>query len=318
MAQYLGVDIGGTNLRAAVAAGGLEILGRATTATPQDATAADITDEVIDTVERACVEADCRPHSLVAAGIGSVGPLDREAGTIAGPANITGMERPISLVEPLAELLGTDRIVLRNDTVCGVVAESELAGDPAENLAYLTVSTGIGAGVIVDGHILSGSDGNVGEIGHLTLDPAGQMRCGCGRDGHWEAYAGGAHIPRYAEYLSQKESVDTDLPVGTDALDAADVFDAAGADPLADRVLERIARWNTLGVANLIQAFSPSEIAVGGAVALNNAEMVVDPIRRNVGDHIMVETPDIRLSVNGEDGVLYGAILSARERYLDV
>lgn len=315
MSQYLGVDIGGTNLRAAVATDSPEVVGRAATATPQNADAAAITDAMIDTVERACADADCAPTSLAAAGIGSVGPLDTDAGTIESPANITGTERPVALVEPLRELLGTDRVVLRNDAVCGVVGESHLADTPAENLVYLTVSTGIGAGVIVDGNVLSGADGNVGEVGHLTLDPAGRMRCGCGRPGHWEAYAGGANIPGYARELRREHSVGTELPVDSDELGAAEIFEAAGEDPLADLVLERVSHWNTLGVANLIQAFAPSEIAIGGAVALNNPETVLDPIRRDVWDHVMVPVPDIHLSASGEDVVLYGAILSAQESY---
>jgi glucokinase len=315
MGQYLGVDIGGTNLRAAVATEPPAVAGRATTATPQKADAAAITEAMTDAVERACADAGCAPSSVAAAGIGSVGPLDTDAGAIEGPSNITGTERPVPLVESLRGLLGTDRIVLRNDAVCGVVAESHFADTGADNLVYLTVSTGIGAGVIVDGNVLSGADGNVGEVGHLTLDPDGRMRCGCGKAGHWEAYAGGANMPDYARELHREQAIETELPVDAEGFSAAEIFAAAGEDALADRVLERVSHWNALGVANLIHAFAPSEIAVGGAVALNNPEAVVGPIRRNVGDHLMVEVPDIHLSASGEDVVLYGAILSAKESY---
>lgn len=317
MEHYLGVDLGGTNMRAAVATDSLEILGRAATATPQNVTAAEIVDELLRTVDRACATADCALSDIVAAGIGSVGPIDRDCGTIESPANIAGTGRSIDLVDRLREHLQIDTVVLRNDADCGVIAEARLAAQSPENLVYLTFSTGIGAGVIVDGRVLSGENGNAAEVGHMMLDPAELMRCGCGRDGHWEAYAGGANIPAYARTIHEQESVETKLPIETDDVTTADIFDALGADPLADRVVDRLGRWNTLGVANVVQSFTPSVIAVGGAVALDNREAVLGPIRRNLADHVMVDVPEIRPAAAGEDAVLYGAIISASDEFLD-
>jgi len=314
MDYYLGIDLGGTNLRAAVATSrceSLDIHGKAKVSTPQNASGSEITAALLQTVERACAEAGCESSDIAAAGIGSVGPLNPEAGVIEGPANITGTENPVKLVEPLRKRLQTDVISFNNDAVCGVIGERYFADPVPENLVYLTISTGIGAGVIVDGEVLSGADGNVGEVGHMTLDPAERMRCGCGLGGHWEAYAGGANIPRYAKELAQSESVQTDLPIESEHLTAKDIFEKLGNDPLANRVVERIGHWNTLGVANVIQTFAPSEIAVGGAIACNNAEAILNPIRQNIDTHVMIDIPEIRLSAGGEDIVLCGAVLSA-------
>lgn len=317
MGHYLGIDLGGTNMRAAVATDSLEILGHARTATPQHATGDEIVDELLRTVDRARADAGCAVSDIVAAGIGSVGPIDRAAGTIENPANIDRAERSVDLVVRLREYLGSEAVVLRNDADCGVIAEARLAEQRPENMVYLTLSTGIGAGVIVDGNVLSGENGNAAEVGHMTLDPEGLMRCGCGRDGHWEAYAGGANIPAYARTIHETESVGTDLPIESDALTAKDVFGALGEDPLADRVVDRVGRWNTLGVANVVQAFTPSRIAVGGAVALHNPEAVLGPIRRNLADHVMVDVPAVRPAAAGEDVVLYGAIISATDEFAD-
>lgn len=311
MGYYLGIDLGGTNLRAAVATESLDIRGKAKVSTPQDAPGSEITAELLRTVEQACTAGDCELSDIVAAGIGSVGPLDREAGVIEGPANISGTVTPVELVEPLRERLQTDVITLSNDAVCGVVGERYFADPAPANLVYLTISTGIGAGVTVDGEVLSGAGGNVGEVGHMTIDPAERMRCGCGLGGHWEAYAGGANIPRYAKQLSRSESIETELPTESEDLTAKDIFEKLDDDSLADRVVERIGHWNTLGVANVIQAFAPSEVAVGGAVALNHGDAILDPIRRNIENHVMIDIPEIRLSAGGDDIVLYGAVLSA-------
>jgi glucokinase len=315
MGYYLGVDLGGTNLRVAVATESLEILGCVKRPTPSNATSAEITDAILRAVDGACDDAGCEPSAVVAAGIGSVGPFDYDAGTIEDPSNIPGVERPIALVDPLRERLAVETVVLDNDAVCGVIAEAQFAEPTPESMVYLTVSTGIGAGVIVDGRVLSGR--NVAEVGHMTLDPAGTMRCGCGRDGHWEAYAGGANVPAYARTLADAESIETALPIETGAVTTEELFDALGDDPLADRVVDELGRWNTLGVANVVQAFAPGEVTVGGAIALNNRDAVLGPIRRNLAEHVMVDVPTIRPAAAGEDAVLYGAIISARDRVAD-
>ena len=319
MTCYLGVDVGGTTIAAALADGdtgvaggrttGSELLGEAETETPATGSRA-VTDAVLDTVGRACAAAGREPPDVAAAAVGCVGPLDREAGAIDGPANVGGSE-PITLVEPLRDRLETDDVALYNDATCGALAEYAAAS--VENLVYLTLSTGIGAGVIADGAVLGGADGNAGEVGHTTVDPEGRMRCGCGGAGHWEAYAGGANVPRYAEWIHREESVETALPVGTGALTAADVFDAAGEDELANRVVERVGRWNAIGVANVVQAFAPETVVIGGGVAVNNPDAVLGPIRRGVPDRVLFDAAEIRLTEFGGEVVLYGAVRAATE-----
>lgn len=305
MSYYLGVDAGATRLRAAVATDPETVVGRAETPTP-DADGRTVSAALLETVRAACADAGVGLAAVTAAGVGSFGPIDREAGAVVRPANVAAGRIPV--VGPLRDLLATNRIDFRNDADAGVRAERHATG--MENVAYLTISTGIGAGVIVDGCLLSGNKGNAGEVGHATVDATGAMDCGCGAAGHWEAYCSGANIPRYAAYVHRTEEVGTDLPVGEEGITAADVF-AAPEDDLAAAVIARLARWNTVGVANLIQAFAPSHVAVGGAVALNNPEAIIEPVRQRLPERLTVDAPTVAPTALGDEVVLRGALVGA-------
>ncbi|MFB6131562.1 MAG: ROK family protein, partial [Salinigranum sp.] len=163
----------------------------------------------------------------------------------------------------------------------------------------------------VDGNVLSGWDGNAGEVGHMTIDPRGEMTCGCGHDGHWEAYCSGNNIPAYARHLHDERPTDTDLRLDSPDFSAADVFSLAGEDEFADRVLDRVCHWNTMGVANVIHAYAPIVIYVGGAVALNNPDLVLDPIRERLDEMVFINLPEIELTQLGDDVVVKGAVASA-------
>jgi len=315
MEPVLGVDLGASNVRAAVATEGISVAGHARASTPSgDASA--VTETLCDTVEAACADAGVAPASVAAAGVGTIGPLDDDGTVVLEPVNLEGVDR-VPLLPPLRDRFGIDRVVVHNDAVAGVIGESRHADAATDDMAYLTISTGIGAGVVVDGAVLSGHDGNVGEVGHFTLERTGGMPCGCGATGHWEAYCSGTNIPAYAARLHHEEGVETSLPVDSSTLTAADVFAADGTDPLATLTVDRVGEWNAVGVANLVQAFAPSYVAVGGAVALNNPDAVLDPIRERLPDRVMIEPPDIALTALGEDVVVRGALAAARDAVPD-
>jgi glucokinase len=308
MAYHVGVDLGATNVRAIVGDGDGTVVGRDRRETPRGPSGIVVTETVLSAVRAACRDADVDPDSVAAAGVGSIGPLDLAAGTVTSPANLPDSVESVPLVGPLEHLVDAP-VSLHNDTSAGVIGERFHAARNPDDMVYLTISSGIGAGVCVDGHVLSGWDGNAGEIGHATLDPDGELACGCGGAGHWEAYCSGTAIPRYARHLH--DGTPTDLPLEDPALSAADVFAAAGGDDLADRVLEGVAEFNALGVAALIHAYAPIVVHVGGAVALNNPEVVLGGLRERVPDHVMTNVPEIRLTSLGDDAVLEGALASA-------
>lgn len=310
MADYVGVDLGASKILVVVGTVG-NVRGRARRPTPPGPSGIDVTEAVLDTVRSACDHAGVDPTQIAAGAIGSIGPFDLATGMIVNPANLPTSVDRIPLTGPLANLIESDAVELHNDTTAAVIGERYVASENPDDMVYLTISTGIGAGISVDGHVLTGWDGNAGEVGHITVDPTGRLTCGCGRDGHWEAYASGGGIPRYARFLAEEHGTDTILPLADDDFTAADVFDAHGHDELADTVLESVGRWNAIGVANIVHAFAPLVISVGGSVAIHNESAVLDPLREALPALVMSNVPDIRLSSLGEEAVVIGALASA-------
>ncbi|MGA9401695.1 ROK family protein, partial [Haladaptatus sp.] len=267
MAYYAGVDLGATNVRAAVADGDGNVIGTYDRGTPRGPNGIAVTEAVLESIRGACTNADVDPREIQAAGIGSIGPLDLAEGAVDGPANLPDTIGRIPLTGPVSKLIGSDRIFLHNDTNAGAIGQRFYSDRNPDDMVYITISSGIGAGVSVDGNVLTGWDGNAGEVGHMLVDPHGGRTCGCGKDGHWEAYCSGNNIPEYARMLAKEdESVETSLPLDDPDFSAKDVFEYAGLDAFADHVIEQVAHWNTVGVANVVQAYAPIVVYLGGAV----------------------------------------------------
>jgi glucokinase len=312
MATYAGVDLGATHVRAAVGDETGEVAAMRSAPTPQGPNGIAVTEAILQVLREACEAADIRPKGVRAVGIGSFGPLDLAEGIVRNPANLPDTIDTIPLVGPVSNLVGSDDVYLHNDTTAGVIGERFYSDRNPDDMVYLTISSGIGAGIAVDGNVLSGWDGNAGEVGHMAVDPDGFMTCGCGIDGHWEAYCSGNNIPRYARHLHEHEPVETALDFTDPDYSAVDVFEAAEAgDEFAREALERVGHWNALGVANIVHAYAPLVIYVGGAVTLNNPEWVLDPIENRLEDLVMANVPDVRLTQLGDDVVVRGALASA-------
>jgi len=311
--HYAGVDLGATNVRAAVADESGVVLGVERRATPRGPTGIDVTEAVLGTLRAACADVGVDPADVAAAGIASIGPLDLADGTVEGPANFPDSVGTIPLVGPVSKLIDSESVYLHNDTVAGVIGERFHADSTPDDMAYVTISSGIGAGVAVDGEVLEGWDGNAGELGHMVVDPQGRRTCGCGRDGHWEAYCSGNNIPEYARMLADEDpGVDTALPLSDAEFSARDVFECADSgDEFASYVVDQVGFWNAVGMTNLVQAYAPLVVYVGGAVALNNPEAVLDPIRDHLEGGVFNNVPQVRLTTLGDDVVLKGAIASA-------
>jgi len=311
MGTYAGVDLGASHIRAVVGDETGTPVATHREETPRGPNGIAVTEAVLTALREACAAAGVVPTDIVAAGIGSIGPLDLAEGVVENPANLPDTIDRIPLVGPVQNLVGTDSVYLHNDANAGVIGERFYSDRNPDDMVYLTISSGVGAGVAVDGNILSGWDGNAGEVGHLTIDPHEFMTCGCGHDGHWEAYCSGENIPKYATALHREDPVETALPIDEEGFDAADVFDYAGEDGFASHVLDQISHWNAIGVANIVHAYAPLVIYVGGAVALNNPDQVLDPIRNRLDEMVMSNIPDIQLTTLGDDVVVRGALASA-------
>lgn len=304
---YAAVDLGATNVRAAY--GNETGIKKKVTEKTDRGSAQGIADQAIRMI---------RALGLVepaAIGVGSIGPLDLDTGCVVETPNLP-FER-IPIVEPLSKAFNLP-VRLMNDCSAAVLGEQAYgAGGGLGNIVYVTLSTGIGGGAMVDGHLLVGKDGNAVEIGHLTIDPDSELVCGCGCKGHWEAYCSGSNIPNYARLL-MREKVVEGSPMGeaaggdleeitTEALFAA----ATEGDPMALWIVRKIGEINTIGFANIVNAYDPELVTLGGAIALRNPELILKPIENNIHSHLINRKPEFQMTSLGEDIVLYGALALA-------
>ena len=261
-------------------------------------------------------------HALKGVGIASAGPMDMERGILVNPPNLPFDS--VALIEPIKESLGVPACLV-ND--CAAAALGETAFGVAagmENFVYITISTGIGGGAIVNGTLLLGKDGNGHEVGHFVIDYQGRLTCGCGRKGHWEAYCSGRNMPNYIRMRFEEIGLKTvrtsalykQLRGDLSKLCTADLFGAARRkDKLALRLVAEIGMLNAIGFANVTNAYDPSLITVGGAVTLKNVEAVLVPIRNYVGDYAINRVPEIKVTSLGANVGVYGAVAAAL-RYL--
>jgi glucokinase len=312
MRRYaIGVDVGGTNCRAALGDEKGNIVDKLAEKVDKTSGQTGISRQI-----SAMITALLEKNAAVKVegiGIGSLGPLDLKRGIIIEAANLPDLQN-VPLVEPVEKQFGVP-VRLLNDCSAAVVGEKYYGeGKEVNNLVYVTISSGIGVGVIVDGHLLFGKDGNVSELGHQTIDSTDSRRCACGRLGHWEAYCSGRDIPAYVRELIRNdkragESLLLKLAGHPDNLTAKLLYESAKQqDELSSEIIERLGRLNAIGFANIINAYDPSLITVGGSVALNNPKLIIEPIKKYVADYAINRLPEIKITSLGGDIVLYGAI----------
>ena len=237
-----GIDIGGTQVRLAIARPDGHIV-----ATTRNRTAALPTPRrLVDwIVEQACRLTEGQP--LQCAAVGAPGPTDPRRGVLVNPPNLFGW-RTVPLAAMLREMLGCPAH-LENDANLAALGEFHHgAGVGSTTMVYITWSTGVGAGLILDGRLFSGAHGAAGEVGHMIIDPNGPLD-NCGQRGCLEAMAGGASLAR-----------ETGHP-------AAELFKAAAnGDRHARMVVERAARYMGLALISLTNALDPELFVMGGGV----------------------------------------------------
>jgi len=314
----LGVDLGATNVRVALSNVDGKILVKKTERTTGK-TGLDVVRQIIEMGSNALNSLGFTGRSLKAVGIGSIGPLDLKKGLVVNPPNLRVGTIPI--VEGVEKHFNVP-VRLLNDCAAAVLGEKRFgAGRSLENIVYVTISTGIGGGAIVDGHLLLGKDGNAHEVGHMVVDRDGLLECGCGKRGHWEAYCSGSGMISYARLLLEKWGIDFNRSslrkyFQEDFSKAASktLFEAAReGDELALRIIGEIGLLNAIGFANVINMYDPELITVGGSVALFNSELILNPIKKDVSKYAMNRLPEIKITPLGEDAVLYGALAAALE-----
>lgn len=280
MADYVvGVDLGGTKILTALVDGQGRVAGRVREATPQSGPDA-VIEVIVGTVQRVINDGGVDPGAIRAIGVGAPGPADPISGVLNEVPNLPGWDNV-----PLAAIL-TSRLAVatyvENDANAAAVGERWAgAGRGIDDLIYVTISTGIGGGLIFNGRLYHGVSGTAGEVGHMVIDPSGP-RCPCGRTGCLEALASGTSIARDARAAIASGRPTTLSTLAPQAPTAADVARAAReGDPLARELFARAAHYVGIGVANLVNLLNPAMVIIGGGVA-KAGDLLFAPVRRIV------------------------------------
>jgi len=308
----LGLDVGGTKLAAGVVTPDGRVHSMLVEASHSERGPLDMIARHLELGRRAVAASGMAWSEICSIGIACGGPLDPVAGVIQSPPGLPGWD-DIPLVAMVSD--GYDRpAFVDNDATAGAIAEwSYGAGRErsVRDLVYLTISTGIGGGLVLDGRVYRGAAGNAGELGHLTVDRLGR-ECGCGRRGCLEAYASGSSIARRAQEAIGQGGASTlaDLPVVT----ARDVCEAAEADdPLARLIWDETTAILGSAVANILDIFNPELVVLGGGVTRAGAALL-DPVRQAGLAQAMAparEAADVVLSVLGDSlGVVAAACVA--------
>ena len=317
----LAVDLGGTQIRAALVTSDRTVHCRRAIPTADEEGVEAVIGRIIEVA--AAVRSDAASESLpepIGLGISSPGPLDPWRGVVLLAPNLAGW-RNIPLAPPVAAALGLPAF-LERDTNVAVMAEWRYgAAAGTRSAIYITVSTGIGGGVIIDGVPLIGPDGTAGEVGHMTLELDGP-RCGCGGIGHVEAIASGTALAREGRALLSRS---TDSPLGRLAASGGDVDAALVAraaelgDPDCVALLERA--WMAIGAlcASLVNLLDPEVIVIGGSIAKHHPrlfEVTRLELERRAFP-ILLEGVRIEPAVLGDDVSLIGSLPIVNDRIGD-
>lgn len=244
-------------------------------------------------------------------GIGVAGLVDRDGAVRTSP-NLPGI-REFALQERLRDRLGP-LVAVDNDATTAALAEVRAGGLDADGTAlFITLGTGVGGGVVVDGRVHRGANGFAGEFGHMIVDPGG-VRCVCGRNGCWERYASGSALERMArDRFDEVEFTETDRE---DITGEVVIEEARRGNSDALAVLDVFAGWVGLGIGNLVTAFDPQQVILGGGV-LDSADVLLDRIRSGVRESVFggAHRPEIEVTVAtlGSRAGAVGAALMAAE-----
>jgi glucokinase len=272
-----------------------------------------ILEQALDELGKMAGEARAR---VAAVGVGCGGPLNRRRGLILSPANLPGWDE-FPIVELIRARLDVP-LLLDNDANAAALAEHEYgAGRGAGNMVYMTISTGIGGGLIVGGRLIHGVGDAAGEVGHMIVEPNGTP-CGCGSRGCLETICSGTSIARRAAERLADGTRSSVLLEGGGLKDitAKAVADAARAgDALASEVWDETIEYLALGVGNVIAAFAPEAVVLGGGVS-TAGEQLLGPLRRRVNESVKIapveEIRIVQAALGGDSGV-YGALILGRQ-----
>ncbi|MBW4802698.1 ROK family glucokinase [Loigolactobacillus coryniformis] len=315
--KLIGVDLGGTTTKFAILTVEGDIQQRWSIDTNVLDEGAHIIPDIIESINHHMKLYDMTADQFAGIGMGSPGTVDRKLGTVIGAYNLNWK----TLQQAKKEIEAGTGIEFAIDNDANVAALGERwkgAGENDDNVAFVTLGTGVGGGIIADGHLLHGTAGSAGEIGHITVDPKGYL-CTCGKHGCLETVASATGVVRVARDMAEEYAGTSQLKQILDdgnEISSKITFDLAKqGDPLAKMVVDKVAKYLGIALGNVGNTLNPACIVIGGGVSAAGT-FLLDQVQAYFDEYTFPqvrETTKLKLAELGNVAGVIGAASLALE-----
>lgn len=313
----IGIDLGGTNIVAAVVDEKYNIIAKAKTPTAVPRSAELIFDDIAKVCKEAVEKAGLTMNDISSVGLGTPGTVNSD-GVIEFANNLNFDNVPAK--DMIIERLGDKPVYVANDANCAALGEAYAGcGNGAKNFIAVTLGTGVGSGVIIDGKIVTGVNNAGGECGHMVIVVDGEA-CTCGRHGCWEAYASATALINQTKKAMEQypDSVMHQLAEEEGKVSGKTAFDAMRRGDIAGiKVVDQYVKYVACGIINLVNALQPEIICVGGGIC-NEGETLLRPLRRYIeaerySVYSKIQTKILKAELGNDAGIIGAAILGVAD-----
>ena len=329
---FVGLDLGGTNVKVGVVDDNAQTLSYLVVPTGVEKGPVDATRRMADAILSAILQAKLQHEDIMRVGLGSPGTMDIRAGKFIKPANFPGWE-DFPIRDTLSGFCNLP-VSYDNDANAAAFGEAWAGSGRYNSMILLTLGTGLGCGIVIEGRTLIGQNSHAGESGHNIVDPSENARlCNCGQRGHLEAYASATGVARRTYDLLETNQVPTSLHQRIDVekmttLDKSKLpilvwEEAKAGDELSLQIIRETAKWLAIGMATLMHTIDPHCVLLGGAMTFGGpgdpvGDMFLETVKQEVAKRvyrILAERTIIQYAELGADAGYLGAAGIARADY---
>lgn len=313
---YLGIDLGGTNIAVGVVDENCKIIKKGSVPTNADREADAIIRDMADLCIRLIGECSLTADDIAYAGIATPGTANRDTGTIVYANNLPFMNYPIA--DKLAQMSGVKKVLIENDA--NAAAKAEAVAGAARGAGFsvmITLGTGVGGGIVLNGQVYSGFNFAGAELGHMVIEKDGRP-CSCGRKGCWEAYSSATGLVNMTKdkilacreagedtLMEEMIGSDIDRVSGKTAFAAMKQGDKAGSEVVDDYI-----DYLACGLTNILRIFQPDVLSIGGGIC-NEGDHLLVPLKKRIGEMLHLpegaKTTEIKIAEMGNDAGIVGA-----------
>lgn len=317
--NYIGIDIGGTNLKAGLVDDNGNLLATRKMKVAEIADQEGLVQTLVSLVQGLCGEAGIPVSQVASAGVGVPGAVEIRSGSILYTCNLP--LRNVPLRRMFHRYLDMP-LYIENDANCAALAEYYVgAGRDSKRFVTVTLGTGVGGGIIHNGKIFHGANGMAGEVGHMSIELNGEP-CPCGRKGCWERYASASALKRLtARAIAEHPgSILEQVVAEKGRVSGQSAFIAARrGDPVGQQVCDMYIEYLAAGIVNVINIFQPDTLAIGGGVSNEAEEQLLYPLQRRVAEESIPCNQDkmtriVRAELGTQAGIIGAALLGKKKR----